>query len=109
MPFVSSDSLSPEPTSFELTDKEYDTVRAYLMKHSEVEQYQRSGIFPGRIEGKENREQRKTFKKLVSVINMTATEGMSKNRALCSARIITFRVKNLFTLRNLWMVPEKKE
>lgn len=50
-----------------LTDNEYDLVRAYLLKHAEVALYLSIGTFPKRLWGPGQREQRKTFKKLVII------------------------------------------
>ena len=53
----------------ELTDKEYDIVREYLVKHAEIAIYLSKGVYPKHLNKEGLREQRKTFKKMVCTLH----------------------------------------
>jgi hypothetical protein len=65
LPVLEEPAILERP-KLQLLDNEYDIVRQYLVKHAEIAQYLTSKTFPGRLLGADLREQRKTFKKLVS-------------------------------------------
>jgi hypothetical protein len=72
--------------TLELTDDEFQLVRKYLMKHAEIVKYLSLGQFPLRLQGREMREQKKTFKKMVRCIFKFLNAGLIVKDICGSAR-----------------------